>query len=120
MRATPWLLPHEGTARYRLRLFCFHYGGGTASIFHDWRDDIDPRVQLVAVQLPGRGTRFQEPLLYRATAIVDALVAELTHWLDRPYVLFGHSLGSLLAYEVACALRARGLPTPCELIASGM
>lgn len=109
-----------GTASLALRLICFPYAGGTPSVYRGWADQLGTRVQVVPVLLPGRGPRLGErpytsmrPL---ARDIADALVAGE---LARDYALFGHSMGALLAYEVACELRERGHGEPRHLFVSG-
>lgn len=114
----PGLTP--GTDSPSLRLICLPYAGGTPSVYRGWDDRLGTGVQVVPVLLPGRGLRLRErpytsmrPL---ARDIADALVGcELA----RNYALFGHSMGALLAYEVACVLRERGHAEPRHLFVSG-
>lgn len=106
--------PAAGTPR----LICFPYAGGTASAYRDWRALLGAPV--AAVQPPGRGLRLREPPYTDLDALVsDVTDALLTAGLVRDYVLFGHSMGALVAYEVACALRERGAPGPRHLFVSG-
>jgi surfactin synthase thioesterase subunit len=108
-------------ASARLRLFLFPYAGGSASIYTHWATlfDDNPNVELVLVQLPGRGSRMTEPLHQTMESIMSELVEHASYITSRPYILFGHSLGAKIAYELACKLRALGLPSPDYLIASG-
>lgn len=119
--ASPWLIRHGAAdgEPVRMRLFCFHYAGATASIFRSWRKAIPGAVELVAVQLPGREYRFAEPLLTRMGEIAPAVAELLPPLLDRPFAFFGHSMGALLGFDVIRLLRARGLRQPELLIASG-
>lgn len=103
-----------------LPLVCFPYAGGTPSVFHRWTVPLGPSVRVTPLLLPGRGLRLREesftsmePL---AEAVADALSAR---GLDAGCAFFGHSMGSLLAYEVACRLRERGRPGPNGLFLSG-
>ncbi|MEU2560447.1 alpha/beta fold hydrolase [Streptomyces longispororuber] len=99
-------------------LICFPYAGGTASVYRDWPDLLGAPV--VPVQFPGRGRRLREAPYTDLDALVsDVTDALLAAGLAREYVLFGHSMGALVAYEVACALRARGAPEPRHLFVSG-
>src|SRR5580658_10416135 len=118
---SPWLVMHgtENAKRVRLRLFCFHYAGATASIFRSWQGSLPAEVELVAVQLPGREYRLAEPLLTDMTQIVAALAEILPPLLDKPFVFFGHSMGALLGFDLTRILRARGLRQPELMIASG-
>lgn len=117
MPISPWL-PGERTGK-PLRLYCFCYAGGTAQSYLDWQAHL-PDIELRPLQLPGRGARFLEPPLTRFDALVDTLSGVLAaEPADRPFAFFGHSLGALLAYEVARLQARRGLPQPAHLIVSG-
>ncbi|WP_246793461.1 thioesterase II family protein [Burkholderia perseverans] len=118
---SPWLIVHPAASGQpaRLRLFCFHYAGATASIFRSWRGGLPDWVELVAVQLPGREYRLGEPLFESATPIVEALAECVPDWLDLPFVFFGHSMGALIAFDLARLLRARGHAEPALFVASG-
>jgi medium-chain acyl-[acyl-carrier-protein] hydrolase len=70
------------------------------------------------VHLPGREGRLREQPLRSIPAIVDCVADAMAPWLDRPFALFGHSIGGLVVFEVARALRARGLPAPVALFVS--
>ncbi|MFE5859056.1 thioesterase II family protein [Streptomyces virginiae] len=101
-----------------LRLYCFHYAGGSAASFRDWQSLLPPYVEVVAVQLPGRENRFAEqpfrdmgPL---AEAIADAMAGEL----NPPYAFFGFSMGARVALAVSHLLRERGLPQPSHLFSA--
>ncbi|MBS2548528.1 thioesterase [Catenulispora sp. NL8] len=102
-----------------LRLICFPHAGGTPSLYHDWPRLLDPAIQVVPVLLAGRGLRsHQQPV-----SVLQPLVQEVVQALVRAghtdrFAMFGHSMGALLAYEVACALRDRGLPEPEHLFVS--
>ncbi len=71
------------------------------------------------MQPPGREGRFKEVLIRDLAGLVQGLLSELAEHLDKPFAFFGHSLGAIVAFEVACALRARQLPTPVALLVSG-
>jgi surfactin synthase thioesterase subunit len=102
-----------------LRLFCFAYAGGSASMYRSWHDWLAPAVEVVAVELPGRGTHIGEPPIDRMDALVERLLPAMRPLLDRPFALFGHSLGALVALEVSRALDAAG-PRPQHLFVAGM
>ncbi|WP_223206494.1 thioesterase II family protein [Streptomyces xanthii] len=102
-----------------LRLFCFAHAGGGSSFFHPWREALGPGVDVRPVVLPGRERRSRQASHTRMGPLVEELTAELAGQLDRPYVLFGHSLGSIVAYETARALLERGSRPPSALLVSG-
>jgi medium-chain acyl-[acyl-carrier-protein] hydrolase len=84
-----------------LRLFCFPYAGGGASVFRAWPNDLPPTIEVCAIQYPGRENRMSEPLLSSSEPLVEALITDIQPYLDRPYAFFGHSLGALVAFELA-------------------
>ncbi len=101
-----------------LRLFCFPYGGVGPSIFRAWPRDLGPGVELYAVQLPGRESRFREPLFTRLANLVHPVADALRPYLDVPFALFGHSMGALIAFEVARELRRRQAGAAVHFFAS--
>ena len=76
-------------------------------------------VELIAAQLPGRESRLREAPVTDAKALAAALRVAIAPHADRPFAFFGHSMGALLALELAHALRAAGAPQPGRLIVSG-
>ncbi|MGP4017793.1 thioesterase II family protein [Saccharopolyspora sp. 5N708] len=92
----------------RVRLFCLPHAGGAASFFRSWSALLPPDIEVCAIQYPGREDRWNVPACGTMSDLVDDVVTGLRDRLDRPFVLFGHSLGATVAYETALALR-------CEL-----
>ncbi len=103
----------------RARMFCFPYAGASAAAFRLWPAGVPAELEVVAVQLPGHGSRFSEPPLASIPALVDSLMPVLRSYMDLPFVFFGHSMGALLASEVARTLTICGDPTPGHLVVSG-
>jgi medium-chain acyl-[acyl-carrier-protein] hydrolase len=93
-----------------LKLFCLPYAGGSSATYLDWIRRLDTRIELVTIDPPGRGRRLLEPPLARIDALADSLVAEVLPLLDRPYALFGHSNGALVAFELARRLHELARP----------
>jgi surfactin synthase thioesterase subunit len=107
--------PAPGAA---LRMFCFHHAGGGASLFRGWQRALGPHVAVCPVLLPGREARAGEPRFTELGALIADLDAELGELLAAPHVLFGHSMGALIAYRLACHRRARGEALPRALVLS--
>jgi medium-chain acyl-[acyl-carrier-protein] hydrolase len=101
-----------------LRLFCFPYAGGAASVFRNWSDGLSADVEVCPIQFPGRGTRLTEPPFTHLSHLVEALGEALLPLLDKPFALFGHSLGSLVSFELARLLRAKHQVRPVRLFVS--
>lgn len=107
------------SAPTRLRLFCLPYSGASAMVYVRWRRVLPDWLQVCPLELPGRGMRMDEPLQRDIGALAAQLADEISRDLNGPYALFGHSLGGLLAFELAHALKARNVPAPLALFASG-
>lgn len=114
-----WFMPFKHNKNSYIRLFCFHYGGGSASAYREWANDIVEHVDLVAIQLPGRENRFGEPLLNNVSQVVNELYQNFASYLSQPFVFFGHSIGALIAFEFVRLLQKNGAPQPKYLIVSG-
>ncbi len=102
-----------------VQLFCLPYSGASAMVYSRWRRAVPSWLSVLPVELPGRGARLGEPLQTDMAALARQLAAEILPRIHGPYALFGHSLGALLAFEIAHALRDAGAPPPLALIASG-
>jgi pyochelin biosynthetic protein PchC len=93
-----------------VRLICFPHAGGAATAYRLWPRALAGDVDLLAVQLPGRGARRREPSTSDLAAIVEGVAGELLALAGPPLVLFGHSLGATIAHETAHRLTAEGAP----------
>lgn len=105
-------------AEPRARLFCFPFAGGGASAYRQWAAGLPPALEVLAIQLPGRENRIREAPLTSIEAIVAAVLPELTPALDLPFAFFGHSMGSIIATDVARVLAQQGGPLPRQLVVS--
>lgn len=117
--AQPWLVEPDPQPGAALRLICLPYAGGGAVVYRPWRRLLPPSVALSIVQLPGRETRLREAPFTRMAALVAALAEAAAPLAAGPYALFGHSMGALVAFELARALRRAGAPAPRCLFVSG-
>jgi len=91
-----------------MRLFCFPFAGGSASAFYSWSAHLPANIELCAVQLPGRETRMREPLFDRVAPLTRTLADTLAPYFDKPFAFFGHSMGAIIAFELARELRRQG------------
>ena len=94
------------------RLFCFPHSGGGSARYFTWAKLLSARFQALPIQLPGREMRYQEEPYTRLDRLVDDLFPVVRQYLDKPYVLFGYSLGAFIGFELAREIRRRGLPQP--------
>ncbi len=112
-RTGAWFPSIQSAAGAKLRLFCFPYAGGGASVFRGWAEHLPPGVAVLPVRLPGRETRLGEPPFDLMEQLIEALREAIAPYLDQPFAFFGHSLGAVIAFELA-----RTLPDPpaCLLV----
>ncbi|MEU7327934.1 thioesterase II family protein [Streptomyces parvus] len=118
-RAHGWIVGARRPAPPAVRLFCLPYAGGGASTYSAWSGLLPDDIEVCPVELPGRLTRWGEKAFAEAEPLVETLATVLEGELDLPYALFGHSMGGLLAFELARTLRRRGAGDPRVLFVSG-
>jgi surfactin synthase thioesterase subunit len=116
---TPWLINWKPNRRANVRLFCFPYAGGGNSIFRSWQHDLSDTIEVCPVQLPGRDSRISEPPCTQINELVRAAGEALAPYLDKPFALFGHSMGALIAFELARHMRREYGAQPVHLFVSG-
>lgn len=114
-----WLVRTAAREHASTRLFCLPHAGGGASLYRSWAAELPSWIDPVAVQLPGRENRLAEAPFTQAQRATEAIVDALRGELDRPYALFGHSMGALLAFEAARQLGREGTPSPTRLFVAG-
>jgi len=116
---TPWIVRRRPNPRAALRLLCFPYAGGGASIFRTWPDALPADVELLAVELPGRGTRAKERPFQQLAPLIASLADAVATLLQAPFAIYGHSYGALLGFSLARELRRRSCREPEHLFVSG-
>ena len=120
MAASPWILAptKQASLHTKNRLFCLPYAGGGASIYRTWAHYLPPEVEVCPIQLPGREGRFSEQPYKRIEPLIQDLIPVLLPYLDRPFQIFGHSMGALITLQLVRELRRQGLQQPTQLFAS--
>jgi medium-chain acyl-[acyl-carrier-protein] hydrolase len=114
-----WLESLSSAAEISLRVFCFPYAGGTAYAYRDWQRHFPPDIDLCLVHLPGRAKRIGEQPVKSLQLLVQTIADLITQEPQPPYVLFGHSMGALISFELARELRRRDFKLPRRLFLSG-
>ena len=101
-----------------MRLVCLPYAGGSAAVYRPWMTGLPDEVELVSVQLPGRGWRLREAPLRDLQTTADLIAEEIAAMDDLPFAVFGHSMGAWLGLEVVRRLESAGR-APLRFFASG-
>src|SRR5690606_8103150 len=101
----PWFVCLQDRPQARMRLFLFPYAGGGPASFRQWHLYFPESVELWVAHYPGRGARFGEPSVDSVDLLTEELSRAIAGLLARPFGFFGHSLGGLLAYELARMLQ---------------
>jgi surfactin synthase thioesterase subunit len=114
-----WIVRPSRIAAPRLRLFCFPYAGKGPSVFVPWAAILPRDFEVCGMQLPGKEGRIREQPATSLLQVVRQAVNAIVPYLDRPFALVGHSLGSLMAFEAAREIRSRRGPDPLCLFVSG-
>jgi len=118
VKKTPWLIRHTPRPEARIMLFCFPYAGGGAALYRRWASAMPDYIEVVAVEPPGRQTRFFEPPVSDLSEMVDALIDATFPLLTKPYATFGYSLGSIVSVEFVREVVRRGKPPPLHMFCS--
>ncbi|MFD5258773.1 thioesterase II family protein [Streptomyces bobili] len=106
-------------ARKRLRLVCFPHAGGVAGFFNAWARWIPADVELLSIQYPGHQDRIAEGCAETMPELVSQLTPALAEMKDLPLILFGHSMGASVAFEVSLQLERFFGIAPEKIIVSG-
>jgi len=115
---TTWLVRAKPRSGARLRLLCFPWAGVGPAVYRQWAEAFPPDIEVGAILLPGREARLREVPFTRLEPLVDALVTGLRPHMDLPFAMFGHSMGALVAFHVACRFRQEGPGEPAHLFLS--
>ncbi len=114
----PWIAFHKPRPEARLRLFCLPFAGGGAISYREWPAEVPAEIEVIPVQLPGRERRLREPSFTRMDPLIDALSAAMAPYLDKPFAIFGHSMGAAIGYEWARLLKREQGLAPEKLLVS--
>ncbi|NTW01642.1 MAG: thioesterase [Oscillochloris sp.] len=112
-----WITCPRPSPQAAVRLFCFPYAGGAASIFTSWTVALPASIEVCPVQYPGRGSRMSDPALTAIQSLAQGLLPVIRTLLDRPFAFFGHSMGALVSFELVRLLQLEG-KVPAQIFAS--
>ncbi|GHF65610.1 thioesterase [Streptomyces mashuensis] len=115
---TGWLRVWRPRPAARARLLCLPPAGSPAALYRPWAELIPPSVELAAVEPPGHGTRYGEPFPASFAEVTEAVTSALARLPERPTAVYGHSLGTVPALDIARALDRAGRPPAALLVSS--
>jgi surfactin synthase thioesterase subunit len=105
MDIASWVVYRKSNPQARVKLFCFPYGAtGGASLYREWQAMLPDYIEVCPIQLPGKENRVKEKAFTDVRRAIDVLKQVLLPELDRPYAFYGHSMGALIAYQLAYKL----------------
>lgn len=118
-KTSRWFVEVEPNTAAAVRLFCFPYAGGSSAAYYNWANILPSKIEVLAIELPGHGTRFDETPMVDLLPILSSLTADISNYVDKPFVFFGHSIGTIISFELCRNLIKENLPLPYLFIASG-
>lgn len=118
MTSDCWIAVPPSPAAH-VRLFCLPFAGGGASAYRGWRAHVPAAIDICPIHLPGREGRYREPPCTSLVALTNAIADAVEPHTAEPYALFGHSMGALIAFELARELRRRSARAAEHLFVSG-
>ena len=103
-----------------IKLFCFPWAGGTATLYYKWKKLLDESIELLPIELSGRGSRYNSPPYNTFSEAVEDTFESIKDDLNgSPYAFFGHSMGTLIAYELCHKIKDMGIKEPAHIFMSG-
>ena len=93
--------------------------GSGATLYKDWQNSVGLKVNVLPVQLPGRENRLNEDVVTDAHVLVNMIYEGIKDMLDKPFSVFGHSMGGFLAYELVLKIYEETHLRPDVLFTSG-
>ncbi len=114
-----WIRCFQPCPPASVRLVCFPHAGGSASYYFPLAQSLAPGIEVLAVQYPGRQDRRLEPFIDNIPELADHIFDTLSRRPADPFAFFGHSMGAVLAFEVACRFQRGGGSAPLHLFGSG-
>ena len=103
----------------KVKLYCIPYSGGNFNSYAEFRKYFPNYIDVVNLELPGRGKRVVDPLLYNIDEMVSDLFEQIKNYLQKPYAIYGHSLGALLGFLLYKNIHEKGYDLPDRIFVSG-
>ncbi len=104
----------------KIKIFCFPYAGGSARVYKSWQKYLPPEIEVVPIEVKGRGKRYGEKLCDNMGEMVQDVFGQIRDQLQEgEYAIYGHSMGAVVAHEICYKIIEEELPTPLHLFLSG-
>jgi medium-chain acyl-[acyl-carrier-protein] hydrolase len=110
-----WIFQPEQKPNATIRLFCFPHAGGGISAFYQWHKYFNEEIELCFIQLPGRDRRINEAPYTQLSQLIDDLIRYITPFTDKKFAFLGHSMGSLISFELTRKMRLMQNLSPIHL-----
>ncbi|MED3394086.1 thioesterase II family protein [Bacillus wiedmannii] len=105
---------------FKFKMFCFSHAGGTVRHFYKWKRQQQFDIEIIPIELAGRGSRVKEPFYENMESAVQDLYNKIVKQIDEtPYVILGHSMGGILAFEITKKIQQSAHNLPIFVIVSG-
>jgi len=115
-----WFGYYRPNPAANVRLFCFPFAGGNAMSYRTWANFLPKEIEVCPIELPGRGSRLREKPVTQLETMIKAIAADLFPFFNnKPYAIFGHSMGALIGFELIRYLRKMQAQEPVHLFVSG-
>ncbi len=116
-----WFRVYEKRPKAKIKLLCLPHAGGSASFFREWAHLMPSNIEVIVVQYPGHEDRIDEPLIDDMHDLVKRLAQACIHcnFINSEYMIFGHSMGGYIAWELVQELQMLGVKLPSHMVVSG-
>jgi len=103
-----------------IKLLCIPYAGEMGAVYYKWRKFADYNIEIIPIEMKGRGKRSQEPFDSSVKEVVQDILLQIGDSIfEGRYAIFGHSMGSIIAFELVHELQKKMFPLPMHIFFSG-
>jgi len=108
----------------KMKLFTFPFAGGSSMYYYGWKKKLNPSIEVIPIELAGRGMRHKETLMYTFQETIDDVYKKVMTYLqdekqEVSFAFFGHSMGSLIAFHLSHVMEENAGRVPSILFLSG-
>ncbi|MBD2136114.1 thioesterase [Anabaena sp. FACHB-1237] len=111
-----WVTSPQPNPDATMRLFCFTYAGGNATTFRTWHHNLPNNIEVCPIEIPGRGRQIKAIPHQKIAPLLTEITDHIIPFLDKPFLIFGYSMGSLISFELCRLLRSQYNLSPLHLL----